>query len=161
MCVCVSGAWSFLRCKFDAITTRSGAAGLTIRCIRLMQMSRRCWRVHLHILRPHTSFLAHPNKHLLCEMGASCICDPMFLSKSDSVKPVWYPLRLFSLIPFHTTRMALPTNNIADIHYWNKKINPKPVTEPSEPAQSQLKSLTLVLLWGCNGLLIPIIYSDI
>lgn len=74
----------------------------------------------------------------------------MFLSKSDSVKPIWYPLRLFSLIPFHTTRMALPTNDVADIHYSNKKNNLKPVIEPSDLAcsYSQLKTLILVLIWS-------------
>lgn len=57
----------------------------------------------------HNSFSASSEKeHLLPpERGQGCICDPVFLSKSDAVEPLCNPLRLCSLIPFPATGVAL------------------------------------------------------
>lgn len=47
----------------------------------------------------------HIGASAAAEQGQGCIPDPMFLSKSHSVKPLWDPHGLLSLIPFHAARM--------------------------------------------------------
>lgn len=103
-----------LRCKVDGVTTCSGTADVTIKCISSQHMQLEgtfhC-SVSLYFLLGSSQ-----QASVTAEWGHGCICDPMFLCKSHSVKPLWYPLRLFSLIPFHNTRRVLPTNNIAHVH---------------------------------------------
>ncbi len=74
-------------------------------------------RVHFYILCPYISFLAHPNKHLLLRNGGKVASVILCFSANQTLSSLFDILsRLFSLIPFHTTRMVLPINNIADIH---------------------------------------------
>lgn len=72
------------------------------------------------------------------QQGQGCISDPLFLSKSHSVKPLWYPLRLFPLIPFHATRKGFnPLIFIAHTHCGQTKacdwvIRPHPLLLSTE-----------------------------
>lgn len=123
------------RCKVDHISTSSGTAVVTIKCITSMQiyLSVAPRYISIFCVLFISSLTISKWASATLEWGQGCICEPMFLSKSHSVNPLWYPLGLFSLIPFHTAWMVFPANNVAEIMCANKRSNPKPVIEPSDP----------------------------
>lgn len=114
--------------------------------------------VHFYTLYPYICTVAHPNEHLLlCNGGkvASVIpCSANQILSSHS--------QIVSLIPFHTTRMVLPTNNIADIHcVQTKEIIPslwlshQTLHAPNSPLKHRFISTAL-----CKQILLSLLHLN-